>query len=227
VEINLNGGGNSPLIKKAIVYYTNNDLDECLFKAVQSQLLKAADGIPIISVSQKPIDFGTNICVGDKPANYRSLYEQILIGAKASEPESILYLCEHDVFYNKSHFEFVPPEPTHIYFNLNRYYWYRGIDMFGIPPGRRANSQCVGYRELFIENAIEHLDTIATVGYFMPGVYERKKIRNFTSTYANIDIRHDRNLTRPTQYELGNSTNGVWVAAGWGTPKEFSKTVGY
>ena len=117
-------------MKKAIVYFTDSRLEEELDKAVRKQILEASRGIPIISVSQKPIDFGKNICVGFKPRCYLSLYEQLFIGIKAVPKGSVVYTCEHDVFYNHSHFEFMPPLKDRIYYNLNRFYWKRNEKFF-------------------------------------------------------------------------------------------------
>ena len=68
---------------KQIVYYTDSRLERELDERVRENILRVANGIPIISVSQKPLDFGTNICVGIKPRCYLSLYEQLLTGLEA------------------------------------------------------------------------------------------------------------------------------------------------
>ena len=49
--------------KVAIIYYTSSREDPKFEKMVQDNILSVTD-LPIISVSQKPIDFGKNICVG-------------------------------------------------------------------------------------------------------------------------------------------------------------------
>ncbi len=90
---------------RVIVYYTDSKLDLALANAVRKQIKKASgDAIPIVSVSQEPLRFGQNIAVGEKPHEYRSMYEQLLVGLEAAPPESIVYLCEHDVFYHPSPF---------------------------------------------------------------------------------------------------------------------------
>jgi hypothetical protein len=48
-----------------ILYYTSNREDESFEKKIQENILKQTD-LPIISVSQKPINFGKNIL------NYKS-----------------------------------------------------------------------------------------------------------------------------------------------------------
>jgi len=209
-------------MERAIVYYTDSRLDKDLDVAVRAQLLKAAGDIPIISVSQKPLDFGKNICVGEKPASYRSIYEQILVGLEQTQA-SIINLCEHDVFYDKSHFEFIPTYTDRIYFNLNRYYWKRGFETFGFTFGRRAPSQAVADRELFYDSVKKHIN------HGEVGPHINVRLENWWSFYPNIDIRHDNNFSQGkvlTTY-LSGATTGPKSVPGWGTTDEFSKAVKY
>jgi hypothetical protein len=217
-------------MKRAVVYYTDSILEPDLDEAVRAQITKAANGIPIISVSQKPLDFGKNICVGEKPRCYRSLYEQLLLGVEEAEEGSIVYLCEHDVFYHPSYFEFVPPEREHVYFNYNRFYWSFGWGSFCMPAGRRALSQAVAYREVFIDNVTEHLILAGTgdAEPHMPGTGT-----NWFSKCPNIDIRHKRNFTgdQPTPPEGMEAClrkgYALYSVLGWGTADEFTKAVKY
>jgi len=48
-----------------IVYYTANYINKWFADQTKKTLLEAISGLPLISVSQKPMDFGENICVGD------------------------------------------------------------------------------------------------------------------------------------------------------------------
>jgi glycosyltransferase involved in cell wall biosynthesis len=68
---------------RAILYYTDSQLDPSLAAAVRKNLKTVAGPIPIWSVSQEPLDFGTNICVGPLPRSAQSMYQQILTGARA------------------------------------------------------------------------------------------------------------------------------------------------
>ena len=213
-------------MKRAIVYYTDSRLEPKLDEAVRAQITKAANGIPIISVSQQPLDFGENHCVGDKPRCYRSLYEQLLLGVEEAEEGSIVYLCEHDVFYHPSYFEFVPPKQEPVYFNLHRYYWSLEWNSFGIPLGRRACSQAVAAREVFIDNVTELLILAGTgpVGAHMGGTGT-----NWVSTFPNIDIRHTDNFTgeQPPTPPEECECYALRRVPGWGTAAQFAKAVKY
>ena len=207
--------------KKQIVYYTDSRLERNLDKSVRRQIIKASNGIPIISVSQKPLDFGCNICVGLKPRSYLSLYQQLLIGLEAVDDDSIIYLCEHDVFYHPSHFDFIPPRTNKIYFNLNRYYSTINESYFVKSIGKRALSQCVSYKSPLISHVTEQVDVringIASpcIGPFM----------NFESKFPNIDIRHGGNFSASNRFN--NNDKMIWEIEGWGTPRMFMAQVGY
>ena len=78
---------------KGIVYYTNNVLDEKIFLACQAQLKRCMEiwKFPIISVSQKPINFGKNY-VMDLQSSVRSMFIQILKGIKECKTDIIFLI---------------------------------------------------------------------------------------------------------------------------------------
>jgi hypothetical protein len=102
-----------------VIYYTSNTLPEKVADRIRSQLLYASNGFPIISVSQRPLEFGENICVGEIGASTYNLYKQVLLGAKAAKTEYVA-LCEDDCLYPISHFTF-RPRPTDFAYNINRW----------------------------------------------------------------------------------------------------------
>lgn len=208
---------------RVIVYYTDSKLDPALAKPVRKQIQKACGPIPIISVSQKPLRFGKNICVGEKPRLYESMYEQVLVGLEAAPPESIIYLCEHDVFYHPSHFAFIPKTKRHAFFNTNRYYYRQGVKSFLPAKGKRALSQCVAYREMLIA----HFK--ARLANWTP----RMAIswHTFKSARPNVDIRHGDNLTsdgdHKRRYYRGRGKDTIANLGGWGGPKHFMSRTGW
>jgi hypothetical protein len=213
--------------KRTIVYFTDSRLEEGLDSAVRKQLLKAANGIPIISVSQKPIDFGKNICVGIKPRSYLSLYQQLLIGIKAAQPNTIIFSCEHDVFYNPEYFEFTPPRENRIFFNRNRYYWQRNSDCFYHAHGNRALSQGVGHKGAFLNYAREQVrkrkDNVPCLN---KGAFD-----NFTSKYPNVDIRHGGNFSQSWVFVDEDQSKHEPLQTRkldyWGNANDFQNAVGY
>lgn len=212
---------------RVIVYYTDSKLDPALASPVRKQIRKACGPIPIISVSQKPLKFGKNICVGEQPRAYSSMYKQLLAGLEAAPPDSIVYLCEHDVFYHPSHFAHIPKSKNHAYFNVNRYHYRQGRDCFLRAKGKRALSQCVAYRDMLIAHCKERL------AKWDAGEATRMSIRwyEFESSRPNVDIRHGDNLTSMGSYKggyfRGSNKNTVANLPGWGGPKHFMSRTGW
>jgi hypothetical protein len=90
-----------------IIYYTSNHEDPKFEAKIQANIIKQKGDLPIISVSQKPIDFGNNICVGDVGLSYLNEFRQILIAAKAAETP-YLVIAESDFLYPECYFTFEP-----------------------------------------------------------------------------------------------------------------------
>ena len=120
-----------------IVYYTCNRIPELVSERVRKDLLNKSEGIRIISVSHKPIDFGENICVGEVGWSVYNLYTQVLIGAR--EVKTPFMICaEDDFIYPESRFKFKPVRDDTFYYDSNRWtltregiYFWRGRTSFG------------------------------------------------------------------------------------------------
>jgi len=98
---------------KTIIYYTSNRENLKFEAKIRANILKQKGDLPIISVSQKPIDFGKNICVENVGHSYLNEYRQILIGAKEAKT-SYIVLAESDFLYPENYFSF-EPKGTNIY----------------------------------------------------------------------------------------------------------------
>lgn len=99
---------------KTIIYYTSNREDPVFEKKIQDNIMANKGDIPIISVSQKPIDFGENICVGDVGAAYHNEWRQIYIGAKQATTKYIIF-AEADFLYHSDYFNFNPTDENKCY----------------------------------------------------------------------------------------------------------------
>lgn len=87
-----------------VVYYTANSEPPEFEQKIQAQLSKAAKGLRIISVSQKPMpDFGDNVCVGDVGRSTHNQWRQLQIGAQAATTKYVA-LAESDFLYPWEHF---------------------------------------------------------------------------------------------------------------------------
>ncbi len=199
---------------KSIIYYTDNRLDEKIFKIVQKKLLDV--GLPIVSVSLKPMDFGRNIHLDLKPGIV-TMFKQILTALEASTADTIFF-CEHDVLYHPSHFDFVPPKNDIFYYNTNVWRWKYPSDLAVTYENITSLSNLCAGRQLLINHYKERLRIIEKKGWdkeagrepgwarrmgYEPGTKSiRQKIiqdgfcQYWQSKYPNIDIRHGRTLTK-------------------------------
>jgi len=110
-----------------LLYYTANILPEHCANNVRRYLLKITQNkYPIISVSQDPLQFGFNICVGKIGRTYYNCYEQILLGARFVQTKYVA-CCEDDTLYSMEHFSHRPPKDT---FSYNGNMWYSEYDKF-------------------------------------------------------------------------------------------------
>jgi hypothetical protein len=97
-----------------VLYYTANSEKEPFASNIRRRLLKAIGNLPLISVSQKPLDFGTNICVGDVGMNEFNEWRQVLLGCqKATTP--FIIVAEADALYPPEYFDFVPEKLDRVY----------------------------------------------------------------------------------------------------------------
>jgi hypothetical protein len=97
-----------------ICYYTANTEDESFEMKIRDNILQVSGGLPIISVSRKPIDFGENICVGEQPVCYANSIRQLLVGLRAAKTRFVI-AAESDVLYPPEYFQFTPRKIDRVY----------------------------------------------------------------------------------------------------------------
>lgn len=140
---------NSNSSNSTIIYYTSNKEDPKFEERIKETLVKNCGGIPILSISQKPIDFGyRNICVGEVGASGFNMFRQVLIACKEAKSKFVIS-AESDCCYPPDYFTFKPERDDVCYRNSNLYvmgdhrsYWYH-------KPEGATHSQVVG-REFYI-----------------------------------------------------------------------------
>ncbi|SRR3989344_4040476 len=103
-----------------IIYYTSNREHAGLEVRVRENLLKVCGNLPIISISQKPIDLGKNICVGDVGTSGFNMFRQVQIGCQAVSTQFVIS-AEADCLYPPDYFQFVPPRLDIPYRDSNLY----------------------------------------------------------------------------------------------------------
>lgn len=219
-------------VTKGLVYYTDMRLEGTLLAdVVRHQLARCAASLDghrgesvslanmtqIVSVSLKPLAFGRNIVL-NRQRGILTMFKQILVGLEASTAD-IVFLCEHDIFYARGHFDFVPPEHDAFYYNENTWK-VRAEDGLCVFYYTKQTSGLCAYRDLLIEHYRKRIakveqnarDMLAKDGMvknegfsrhlgFEPGCHRYPRgvdnypAKRWMSEYPNLDIRHDKNLT--------------------------------
>ncbi len=136
-----------------IIYYTANTIPDSCAEKIRRHLLEVAgDDIPIVSVSQKPIDFGNNICVGEIGSSYYNMHRQMLIAAMSARTKYIA-CCDDDTLYNREYFTYRSSADDVFAYNLN--WWYAEGSRFWHKGGRSKDTgmcQCICSANKLIEN---------------------------------------------------------------------------
>lgn len=189
---------------KGIIYYTDNQLDETLAITVRLQLLAAE--LPIVSVSLEPlVGFGTNVHL-PLARGYAAYFQQILTALKTSTAD-VVFFCEHDVLYPRSHFEFSPARTDTFYYNTN--VWkVRSSDGFAVWTDncRQVSGICVD-RLAALTHYEERSAYVWNNGFTMKMGFEpfthgrilwktKYETENWSSPDPLVDVRHGGNLSR-------------------------------
>lgn len=143
-----------------IIYYTSNFLETVnpyFLNNTKNQLLKAADGLPIIIVSQKPTHFGKvepvqNKVMANIGRSHLNIYRQILAGAKMARTKYVA-LAEDDVLYSFEHFHSYVPDGDYFLYDMNKlsiFTWSKPM-CFSFRHDRKVVNQLIAPRELLIE----------------------------------------------------------------------------
>lgn len=219
---------------KGIIFYTDNQLNLTIARAVQKNLqgISSRHKLPIVSASLKPMSFGTNVYIPRK-RGYVTMARQILSALEASTAD-IIYFCEHDVLYHPTHFSFSPPSRNIYYYNTNvwRTRSSDGHALFcdnlqqlsGLCAWRDTLLEHFRKRMVIMEEKEADLDEhefnkfVRQMG-FEPGTHNRPervddlKAESYFAEYPNIDIRHDSNLT-PSRWNKDQFVNEKYTQ-GW------------
>jgi hypothetical protein len=192
-------------------------------------------GLPIYNVSLKPMNFGKNI-VMPLERGYLTLFKQVVAGLEACR-EDIVFMCDHDLLYHSSHFNFIPERKDIFYYNLN--VWrVRLTDGYAVHYDAKQSNMLCGFRELMLDNYRRRIKWVEKNGWsnilgFEPGTQKRvpefnnDKSEIWWSEYPSLDIRHGKNLTK-TKWKPEDFRNGIrscpnWVESdsvkGWGLLK--------
>lgn len=108
------------MINASVIYYTSNKEPSIFEKRIQETLIKNSNGLPIISISQMPMDLGKNICVGNVGASGFNMFRQMQIACQSAKTKYVIS-AEADCLYPPDYFTFIPPRDDICYRNCNTY----------------------------------------------------------------------------------------------------------
>lgn len=142
------------MIDLTILYYTANTIDNNCAEKVRENLLQITKNeFPIISISQKPINFGKNICVGEIGQSPYNCYRQIFIGVQEVKTKYVA-CCEDDTLYNMEHFSHRPFSDNSFAYNCSLWQMHRRLfwkkdDVDSVNTGMCC---CISTTDLLLKN---------------------------------------------------------------------------
>jgi hypothetical protein len=212
------------------LYYTAHRHPPEIEAACRAQLDRARGDIPLVAVGLQPFDYGdVTIVLGGLEPGPLTLHKQILAGLRLIGAEWV-YFCENDILYHPSHFEYAPgPDDV---FGYNTHIWrVRYDDGHAVwTDNLEQTSGLCGHRWRLFGHYTRRVDAIERDGFdrhYEPGPKTGLgKPANWQSRYPNLDIRHDRTMTRskwsPSEFRNQRYAQG-WREAdevdGWGPTK--------
>lgn len=219
---------------KGVVFYTGNRCPEPIFTAVKDRLYHLCNGMRLVSVSLAPVDLGKNFVL-DLPYGTLTMFKEILKGLEECEAD-VVFLCENDVLYHPSHFEFTPPKKDVYYYNEHTYKVDAETGQAVFYYTKQTSGLCA-YRSLLLEHYRKRVERFEKEPFtratgFEPGCHKMPRgVDNFPaerwmSPFPNVDVRHSQNLTQtrwdPSEFRDPKACQGwklVDEVPGWGVTK--------
>lgn len=138
-----------------VIFLTLNKVPEKWAKYHQKVLMEAIGDTPIVTISKKPLKWGTNLI--QKSEGHVNIYRQMLRGAKTAKTPYVA-IAEDDTLYPKDHFFSFRPPPDSFGYNMNRW----GILTWGNPvyfwKRQMANATMIAPRKLMVEALEERFE---------------------------------------------------------------------
>lgn len=200
-----------------VIYYTSNFLEDTnpyFLSNTKKALIRAVDGLPIISVSHKPVHLEyenhKNILFEAEGRSHLNIYRQILVGAKEAKTKYVA-MAEDDILYSHEHFHSkLPPEDVFLYDmnKLSLFTWTKP-PLFSFRHNRKVVNQLIAPRQYLVdalEERFKRVDELLAQGkplekilkhFGDPGRYEKYlgvTVRNtdtFMCTCPSIVFTHE------------------------------------
>ena len=210
-----------------ILYYTSNREDEIFERRIRDNILQVSGGLPIISISQKPIDFGENIVVGDVGASGFNMFRQVLIGCEAAKTPFVIS-AEADCLYPPDYFQFMPPRDDICYRNKNLYVMPQYRAFFWKKEEGATHAQIIG-REFYLNRLNELFKgaprwsveekSFPKERLRKVDVFERNQIEFYETENPVVQIKTSQSMRHYTHSDRISRDNLPY----WGSGRDFRK----
>jgi len=131
------------VLNKTVIYYSSNREDPAFEQRVVSKLIENSGTLPIVSVTQKPMKLGKNICVGDVGVSGFNMFRQVQIALENCETDFVIS-AEADCLYPPDYFEFTPEQDDVCYRDSNLYVMPDLRDYFFYKKEGATHAQIIG-----------------------------------------------------------------------------------
>ena len=210
-----------------VIYYTSNREIESFENKIIESLIENSKGLPIVSVSQKPIDLGENICVGNVGVSEINSRRQLLIGAKKAKTK---FICsaESDFLYPESFFEFEPPKDNIIYLAVPVFILFVQKGKKTIYSPKKVSSEgCLIVGREYIISLLESMLKGQDIwrektdgDRKIPHLLKAGKTDTFELDIPVVTFKTDNNMHRRTPHEYKNKTESIHY---WGNAKDLRR----
>lgn len=216
------------MIDLSVIYYTSNRELPGLERLVKENITKVCGGLPIISVSQKPIDFGQNICVGDHGISGFNMFRQVQVACQTAKTRYVVS-CEADCLYPPDYFTFIPPRDDRCYRDTNLYVMGQWRKYFYYKEEGASHAQVIN-RELYL-NRLDELfkgapDWSTTADWNFPrerwhqlDVFDRRHSKLYRTENPVVQIKSDRSMRHYTH----SDRTPIYTIPYWGNGADFRK----
>lgn len=210
-------------INATVIYVSSNREDPAFEERTRQDLLEKVGDLPIVSVTQKPVNLGKNICVGDNGASGFNFCRQVLIACENATTDFVIS-AESDCLYSPDYFEFRPERLDIPYRNGNIYVQKYGRDFF-CKKDMSTFSQVIG-REFYIKRLRELFEgqpMWSTALKNFPKEIGKKlfnEFAHFETKYPCISFKTGKGMRKHS------NSDGVpvYTLPYWGSAKELRKT---
>lgn len=183
-----------------IVYLTSNKLPIKWQEFHQEHIRKL--NLPVISVSQKPMDLGINL-IQDQLPSKPNIFYQLMRGIRLVNTKYVA-VVEDDCLYTKEHFTEFRPKDDEFAYNAHRWSWYAWKpEIYSLKNFIRTGASLIAPTKLALD-LLEERFAKYPMGSEMPlgmcgelGVYEKelglkqRRVIDFKSTTPILQTDHD------------------------------------